>query len=223
MTAALPASGSPDVSVSLKTILFDFDGTLVDTFAAAVEVVNRIAPEFGYQPVCTEEIETLRKSSYTEIAGHMGVRWHKVPAIAARVRSELAAHLEYLPPIAGLPEVLGTLRSRGLELGILTSNASKNVERFLTAHGIEDFSFVSTSSSLWGKRRRLKSIVKRLKRAIDEVAYVGDEVRDIEATQALGMRVVAVTWGYSHRDLLASHAPTHLIEHPRELLNVLLD
>jgi phosphoglycolate phosphatase len=217
------ASNNPEVSPNLKTILFDFDGTLVDTFAAALEVANRLAPEFGYRPVRADDVETLRGSSYSKIVEHVGVGWHKVPAIAARVRSELAKDLENLQPIAGLPAVLTALRGRGLELGILTSNARQNVERFLTAHGIEDFSFVNTSSSLWGKRHRLRSILKRLKRAVDEVAYVGDEVRDIEATQALGMRMVAVTWGYSNKNLLASHAPTHLIEHPRELLDVLLD
>jgi phosphoglycolate phosphatase-like HAD superfamily hydrolase len=207
--------------VPLKTILFDFDGTLVDTFAAALAIANRIAPEFGYRPVRADEIDTLRGWPYRKIVDHLGVAWHKLPGIASRIRNELAEDLERLEIVEGLPQVLSELRARGLELGILTSNTRENVQRFLSARSIEDFASIDTSSSLWGKHRRLKWLLKRHRRSIDEVAYVGDEVRDIQATQELGMRMVAVTWGYSSKALLASHAPTHLIEHPRELLDVL--
>lgn len=207
--------------MALKTILFDFDGTLVDTFAAALEAANRVAPEFGFRPISPDEVDTLRRWPYRKIAEHLNVAWHRLPAIATRIRREIAEQLDHLEPVDGLPEVLSVLRALGLELGILTSNDRKNVERFLKARGIEDFGFIDTSSSLWGKRHRLSAVLKRHKRTIDEVAYVGDEVRDIEATQALGIRMVAVTWGYTHKELLASHAPNHLIERPAELLEIL--
>lgn len=204
----------------MKTILFDFDGTLVDTFTAALEIGNRLAPEFGYRPVRSDEVEALRSWSYRKIGDHLGVAWHKLPAIATRMRNEMAAHLDQLNLIAEIPPVLSELRGRGLQLGILTSNSRVNVERFLATRGIDDFAFIDTSSSVWGKRNRLKAVLKRHRLLLDEVAYVGDEVRDIEATQALGMHMVAVAWGFSTKELLASHAPTHLIEHPRQLLEV---
>jgi phosphoglycolate phosphatase-like HAD superfamily hydrolase len=206
--------------VAYKTILFDFDGTLVDTFSAALEIANRIAPEFGYRAIQPHEVDTLRGWGYGQIVEHMGVSWRKLPAIASRIRGELTEHLDRLEPVAGLPEVLASLRDRGLELGIVTSNTRDNVTRFLTAHGMDHFTFLNTSSSIWGKRYRLRSILERRRRAADEVAYVGDEVRDIEAAQALGMCMVAVGWGYSRKELLASHAPSHLIERPAELLEL---
>ncbi|MFI5309023.1 MAG: HAD-IA family hydrolase, partial [Polyangiales bacterium] len=206
--------------MALKTILFDFDGTLVDTFAASLEIANRIAPEFGYRRIAPEEVETLRGWAYGRIVDHIGVSWHKLPAIANRIRSELTEQLERLEPVEGLPEVLCALRGRGFELGILTSNSRDNVARFLDTHRLDHFAFVNTSSSLWGKRRRLRAILKQRRRAFDEAAYVGDEVRDIEAAQALGVPMVAVSWGYSRKELLALHAPSHLIERPADLLDV---
>lgn len=211
---------SVDPGVPLKTIIFDFDGTLVDTFASIFEIANRIAPEFGYRPVMADEIDTLRRWPYRKISSHLGVAWHKLPAIAARIRTELSGQLEHLPLVPGVAYVLSKLQAQGLELGILTSNARENVERFLVARGIEEFAFVDCSSSLWGKRHRLKSLLERQGRTVDEVAYVGDEVRDIEAAQALGIVMVAVTWGFTHPELLAAHAPSHLVEHPLDLLDV---
>lgn len=206
--------------MSVKTVLFDFDGTLVDTFTMVMETANRLAPEFGYRPVAPEEVDMLRRWPYRKISEHLGVAWHKIPAIATRIRAELTGHLDHVDLVRGFPYVLSRLRRQGLELGILTSNARENVEGFLVARGIQDFAFVDCSSSVWGKRHRLKALLKRHQRAVDEVAYVGDEVRDIEAAQALGMRMVAVAWGFSHRDLLLAHTPNHLVDHPVDLLDV---
>jgi len=206
--------------LSVKTVVFDFDGTLVDTFYTVLEVANRLAPQFGYRPVALDEVDTMRRWPYKRISEHLGVAWYKIPRIATRIRAEVADQLGDIQLVSGFPYVLSRLRRQGLELGILTSNAQSNVERFLTARKIEDFSFVDCSSNVWGKRHRLRALLKRHGRSVEEVAYVGDEVRDIEAAQDLGIRMVAVAWGFSHQELLAAHAPDHLIDHPMDLLDV---
>jgi phosphoglycolate phosphatase len=125
-----------------------------------------------------------------------------------------------LPTFDGLPEVLSNLRARGVLLGILTSNDRDNVSRFLAARDLQHFDFISTSTSVWGKERRLKSLLRKQRLSPSEVAYVGDEVRDIEAVKPTGMRRVAVTWGYTATERLAAHAPHHLITAPEELLKL---
>jgi phosphoglycolate phosphatase-like HAD superfamily hydrolase len=206
--------------VTPKVLIFDFDGTIADSFEATLRIANGLAGEFGYRPVRIDEIETLRRWPYRKVASHLGVAWHKLPLIAARVRSELSRQIAQLEPIAGLPHVLAELHARGFTLGILTSNARINVERFLAAHGLRDFEFISASSSLWGKERRLKTVLKRRGLAAHEIAYIGDEVRDIEATRALAVRMIAVGWGYTDIAQLAAERPEHVIERPEELLEL---
>src|SRR6202008_4801860 len=104
--------------------------------------------------------------------------------------------------------------------GILTSNDRENVARFLAARDLPHFDFISTSASVWGKERRLKSLLRKQRLSPSEVAYVGDEVRDIDAVKPIGMCMVAVTWGYTAPAQLAAYAPDHLIAAPAELLKL---
>jgi phosphoglycolate phosphatase len=206
--------------MQVRSLIFDFDGTVANSFEATLRIANALAPVFGYRPAKLEEVETLRSWSYRRVASEFGVSWHKIPLIAARVRKELSENVAQLETFEGLPSVLTELRARGFGLGILTSNSRANVERFLAARGMSQFDFVSTSSSVWGKQRRLKALLRSHGLRASEVAYVGDEVRDIEATKPLDICMVAVGWGYSAAEHLAAHEPHHLIRKPAELLDI---
>lgn len=207
--------------MSLQTVIFDFDGTIANSFDATLRIANALAPEFGYRPAAPEEVDSLRRKSYRKVAVELGISWHKIPLIAARVRKELSRQVEQMDTFEGMPSVLTELRQRGLRLGILTSNAKANVERFLTARGLDQFEFISTSASVWGKERRLKSLLRSQRLSAHQIAYVGDEVRDIEATKPLDVCMIAVGWGYTPREQLAAHAPDHLVLAPRDLLGLL--
>lgn len=206
--------------MQVRSLIFDFDGTVANSLDAALRIANGLAPVFGYRPATREEIETFRSWSYRRVASELGVSWHKIPLIAARVRKELSENVAQMDTFEGLPSVLTELRARGFGLGILTSNSRANVERFLSARGLSQFDFVSTSSSLWGKQRRLKALLRSLRLQASEVAYVGDEVRDVEATKPLDIRMVAVGWGFSSAENLAAHQPHHVISRPAELLDI---
>lgn len=207
-------------SKMLRTLIFDFDGTLANSFDETLRVANALAPEFGYRPAEPHEIEALRGASYRSIAAQLGIAWHKIPLIATRVRREVASKVSEMATFEGMPQVLLELRRRGLQLGVLTSNDVRNVERFFEARGLTCFDFITSSSSVWGKERRLKALMRSRRLGADEVAYVGDEVRDIEATKPLGVSMIAVSWGYTSKAFLAEHAPDFLVDTPAELLEI---
>ena len=68
--------------------------------------------------------------------------------------------------------------------------------------------------------QRLQRLLKKHGFALAETCYVGDETRDIEAARGLGMRMVAVGWGFSAPELLSAKEPDHLLTHPSELLSL---
>jgi phosphoglycolate phosphatase len=219
-------SGEPVLRVSssacmaTRAVLFDFDGTIADTFEAALHVLNDLADEFGYRRAAPEEIEALRALPAREVAARLGVAWHKLPLIAARARQEMARSMSSIQPCLGIPDALRALRERGLRLGLITSNNRQNVETFLAAQPDLSLDFISAGSGLFSKHRRLKRVLQKQRIPIAEAWYVGDEVRDIEAARTLGLRMIAVGWGYCAPSLLMAAGPDHVINKPSELLDL---
>lgn len=208
--------------MSTKVIIFDFDGTLADTFDAVVKITNRLAVEFGYRPTSAEQLEKIRNLSSREIVQQSGVSIFKIPFLIHRVRADLRNDIEQIKPIMGIKEALIQLKEQGNILGVLTSNAEENVKLFFTQHGIQDlFSFIYSEQTLFSKHKIIRKFIVRNHLTSDEVIYVGDETRDIDASKRINIKVIAVSWGYNSKEALVRHNPSFLIDHPRELVEVM--
>ena len=202
----------------LRLVLFDFDGTLADTLNAIAAIADRIAPEFGYAPIPAEEIETLRATSLPALIQKSGIAPWKIPAVYRRVRTELTREIDKIHPFPGIREELLALQARGLRLGIVTSNDSENVARFLHACQLsEAIDFVRSGLTIFGKHRLLRQAIAETGLPARAVAYVGDEARDVEAARKAGLTAIAVGWGFNAPELLAKHEPDLLLRSPNEL------
>jgi len=205
-----------------KLIIFDFDGTLADTLDAIVGITNRLALEFGYKPTSPEELDQVRNLSSREIFKQSGISLFKLPFLLKRVKANLHQEIPSLKPLSGIQEALFQLKCEGHKLGILTSNSEENVTLFLREHGMQDlFSFVYSATTIFGKHRLIEKIMKTNNLNSEEVVYVGDETRDIESSQKVKIRVIAVSWGFNSKSALAEHNPDFLIDRPGELIEVM--
>ena len=214
------AHGKVRRHMQVRTAIFDFDGTIADTLLPVVAALNAMAPEFGYRTASPEELETLRTLPPREVAARVGISWHKIPLIAIRARKELARSMGGVAPFDGVIAALADLRARGVSLGLLTSNSRENVTTFLANHPVQ-FDFISAGSGMFSKHRRLAALSKKRRLALAETVYVGDELRDLEAGRALGIRVAAVAWGYSAPQLLRAQQPDFFVSQPSELVTLL--
>jgi len=79
------------------------------------------------------------------------------------------------------------------------------------------FDFIHSGRSLFGKDRVIRKLINHEQLQADRVVYIGDETRDIEASRAAGIAVIAVSWGLNRRDLLASLSPDQIADKPDEL------
>lgn len=200
-------------------LIFDFDGTIADTLGAIVRVTNRIAPEYGYSPTTPEKLKYYQSLSTQEMLKQSEIPLFRLPFLLRRVRRELGAEL---PSVSLAPHLASTLRelvAADHQLMIMSSNSRKNIQVFLELHGIGDvFESVQGGVGLLSKARVLKRIVQRGGLDFSQVIYVGDETRDVDASNQIGILVAAVTWGFSSREALAAQKPSFLIDHPRQLL-----
>lgn len=205
-----------------KIVIFDFDGTLADTLGISVDVYNEIAPLFGCRIVRENEIECLRKKRLHEFAKEYGVSRIKIPFLLFLARRKMLKGVEKTKPFSGINDVLRDMKSRDLEMGILTSNCQRNVEVFLRSNEMENiFDFVHCEKSIFGKDKALKKLCAERNMDLSSVVYVGDEIRDIEAMKKIQVPIIAVGWGFNSVSVLRECNPDYLVNAPEKILECL--
>jgi HAD superfamily hydrolase (TIGR01549 family) len=204
-----------------KLVIFDFDGTIADTFDAGVMILNKLSAEFRFRPLHAKDLEKARDMRTHQLVKFLGIPARKMSRIARRGSEELHGCIHSIQPLPGMPEALRELQGLGYSLGIITSNTELNVNIFLRRHGLEVFEFVRCSSKLLGKARMIRSVIRRQHVRAAEILFVGDETRDIEACQKVGVRIVAVTWGYNSRRSIVALKPDFIFDDPKELVALL--
>jgi phosphoglycolate phosphatase len=209
------------VPVPSQLAVFDFDGTLADSLHQVLDTYNLVAGNLGLSTVSHAQMHQLRRLGPREVMRELSVPFWKAPQIMTAVRTALRERMGELEPYAGIVEMLRELWQRGVKTAIVSSNAEDNVRAFLSRHRLDGFDVLSCGVSLFGKTSRLKSVQRRREFAGLVPFYVGDEVRDVAAASASGMRSVAVSWGYSERGALEALQPDYLVHTPAELLSVL--
>jgi phosphoglycolate phosphatase len=214
-----PVRNSQLMMCDRKYVVFDFDGTIADTLELAFAIYNRIAPEYNLQNVSKEEVEVLRSRKPQEFLKSFGLSHLRLMALLLRMQKELNHHIAETALAKGMGAALESLRNAGYSLGVLTSNSRENVMKFLdhkSLSGIMDF--IYSGKSIFGKDKVITRMLGRENIERQQIVYVGDETRDIEACRKAGIRVIAVSWGLNSRDLLTSLHPDFLADDPAELL-----
>ncbi len=201
-----------------KYIIFDFDGTLVDSVDLAVEIYNKIAPKYNCKPVQHEAREILSSRNPQKFFKTYGITPFKLFLLVYRIRRELGKHIPHIEPVKGMENALRSLRNHGYKLGILTSNSKANVEDFLDHNHLRGlFSFVYSGRKLLGKDISITALLKKEKIHKKDVIYVGDETRDVLAMKKVHIPVIAGSWGLTAPEKLASLLPDLLLASPEDL------
>jgi len=205
-----------------KVILFDFDGTIADTYQAIALITNQLSTEFGYKALNQEELQLIKNSSSREIVKLSEISVFKLPFLIRRVRSELSKEIAELDSIPGINQVLLKLKRLGYVLGIVTSNNQENVDIFLQKNQLTHlFDYIYSGTAIFGKHRVINQVVREHKLDKNNVIYVGDETRDIRSARKSQIPIVAVTWGFNATEILSQHQPDYLVDHPSELLGAI--
>lgn len=211
------------IQMTVKAIIFDFDGTIADSQTAFTTIANRLSTAFNYPQVDAETIERFRNLSAREAIQASGLSLFQVFWLLRKARRELKQEIGNVPPIAGINAAIAQLRAYPFELGIVTSNLGENVRLFLAKNDLEDaFSCIHSGSTLFGKDRAIAKVMRHQQWSPQTTIYVGDETRDIEAARQSNVRALSVSWGFNSRDVLARHNPDVLVDTPQELVEFVL-
>jgi phosphoglycolate phosphatase len=208
--------------MAIKLIIFDFDGTIADTYDAIVEIANRLLGKFGYQPLTNEELEQLKNLSSREIVNSAKISPLKLFCLLKSLHRELNKEIETFKTLQGIENYLWELHNKGYQLGIITSNHRNNVLIFLKNNHLDSvFNFIYSGTNIFGKDKIINKVIKQNKLNHNEVIYVGDETRDVNSAKKSKVKVIAVGWGFNSPSVLARYQPDFLIHHPQELIQVI--
>lgn len=205
----------------MKTLIFDFDGVIGDTYEMVVGIMDNLSAEFGFDQYDKEEIKKLRKLGLKKTIETLKISSDKLPLLLKKVREEQARRFYRLKLFSGIKEVLEKLDKAGYSLGILTSNSEKNIKTALLDNHLEVFDFVISESGFFEKSEILGHIIKDRRLKQGDVFYVGDETRDLEAAKKAGIKSVAVSWGYDSVEVLNQLKPDYLLSKPEDLIQIL--
>lgn len=204
-----------------KTIIFDFDGTIANTFDQVVEIVFKEAKHSKFK-LTKKEIKTLiRTKSLREVLKTYHINKLKLIYGVWKIRKELRSKIHETKPYKGVEELLLTLKEQGYTLGLLTSNKKNNVLPFLQEHNIDVFDFHYYKASIFKKTNAFKKIIKRHKLNLNQILYVGDELRDVVSSREAGIKCISVTWGYNGLELIKKGEPDFIVDKPEEILKVI--
>ena len=189
------------------TVLFDFDGTLANTLELVARIYNEHAHEYGAKQIDLRDLSEYRRLGYKKAMKKAGIRWTVLPRLVLFISKEMKQHMGEVQPYGGIVEMLRELQKQGVSIGVLTSNDAGLVQDFFTAHKFPTFDFVVSEKTMFGKEKALRRIMKRHSLSPNNVVYVGDEPRDITASNKAGIKVIGVTWGVGGKEAFETTTP----------------
>lgn len=200
-----------------RLIIFDFDGTLADSFGWAAGLVNQFADQYGFRRIDPHERELLRVLDAKTLIQHLGVPAWKVPLMAAHVRKLMGQQIEQIPLFEGMDAQLRCLDVSGATLAVVSSNAEQNIRRVLGPENCARIAHFECGAGIFGKAPKLKTVLRKSGVAPAQAILVGDEIRDAHAAQQVQMAFGAVAWGYTKYEALMAHSPALAFDNVEEL------
>jgi len=209
-----------------RAVLFDFDGTLADTAPDLAAAVNRMRAEHGHEPLPLERLRPFASAGARGLVhAAFGIKPDdsEYPALREtflEFYAERVCHGTKLFP--GIAELLRELQSRHIPWGIVTNKATRFTEQIVLSLRLKPACVVCGDSTAHLKPHPapLLHAAEQLKLPPADCCYLGDDLRDMKAARAAGMRPIAVEWGYHHpeRGGPGTWDAAAVIAHPLDLI-----
>jgi len=192
-------------------LIFDFDGTLADSFPWFIANINRAAIKYGFREIGQGDLDGLRGIEVGRLLGDHGIPGWKVPLIAAFMRKLMAQNISAVKLFPGMDAALNKLAAGGMTLALVSSNARGNIETVLgPCAGL--FSLFECGVGLSGKESKIKKVLRATGTSPKDAILIGDELRDGEAARKAGIAFGAVAWGYNSAESLKTLDPELFFE-----------
>ncbi|HVT40519.1 MAG TPA: HAD-IA family hydrolase [Gemmatimonadaceae bacterium] len=211
---------------TLGAVLFDLDGTLIDSIALIVDAMHHAFEGFsGPTPADTDWMAGIGTPLSKQLALYAR-NGAELETLRDRYRSYQAIHHDTrVREFPGTTDVLASLHGRGLAMALVTSKMDALARRGLDLTGLARFIPVVVGADAVTKHKPgpepVLLALERLGVSADAAAFVGDSPHDIASGNAAGVTTIGALWGPFTREQIAVANPAHFIADIRELPGVL--
>jgi len=224
---ALPTKGHNTMTDS-KTVVFDLDGTLLDTLEDLADGVNFALTKSGYPARTLEEVRLfvgngVRNLIEQSIPGGMGNPDFE-PCLHDFKEHYSKNMQNKTRPYDGVMELLETLRSAGIKTAIVSNKFDKAVKELSKEYFGDNIAVSIGESARIHKKPAPDCVYEALNELVSEpgtAVYVGDSEVDVRTAHNAGLPCVGVTWGFRGKEILVKEGAEYIIDHPLELLDIL--
>ncbi len=209
-----------------STIIFDLDGTLLDTLDDLANSVNAALAACGLKKRSREEVRSFVGNGIAKLMER--ATGDVSPAIRERAlacfKEHYGAHCEdKTKPYEGIIELLKECRARGIKTAVVSNKADFAVQRLVRTYFDGLLMAAVGENEEGGVRKKpapdsLFAVMKALSATPEETVYVGDSEVDIQTAQNAGVDCISVTWGFKDREFLLQNGGTRLVDTPKEVL-----
>ncbi|GBF34834.1 HAD-superfamily hydrolase [Desulfocucumis palustris] len=211
--------------MALKTLLFDLDGTLMDSIPLITITFRRVFDYYGIPWEKGEVLSTiglpLREVAERYLPGRAGEFMEKYTLF------QKEKQMDYIKLFPGALEALETVKASGYSTGVVTSKRRMPALTGLEATGLNKYMDVVVTVDDVSKPKPNPEPVLRalelLNKKPENAVYVGDSWYDIKAGKGAGVITMGVTWGMASRERLMGEGPEYIVDSFVELMNTLKD
>jgi phosphoglycolate phosphatase len=208
--------------VAYKLLIFDFDGTLANSFPWVVAILDELAEKFNAKPVDHSRLDELKNYPPRKIMKMHNVSIWKLPAILRFTRSRMKSNGESIQYFEGVDTMLQKLKDNNIRMALVTTNTCETVRKVLGDDLYDLFHHFEDKVSLFGKPAALKRIIRKSGLDRSEMLAIGDEIRDVEAAKKVNIPFGAVSWGFSSMEVMASHSPEHIFTEISQIVDLVV-
>ena len=209
-----------------KLVIFDLDGTLLNTIADLANSTNYALKVLGYPIHEPDKYNFMVGNGINKLFERALPDGEKTEENVLRVRQEFVPYYDQhnadkSRPYPGVTELLETLQTAGMQLAV-ASNKYQTATEKLIAHYFPNIKF----TAVFGQREGIpvkpdpiivKEILQIAKVQEEEILYVGDSGVDMQTAINAGVTSCGVTWGFRPRTELESFHPDHIVDNAEEI------
>jgi 2-phosphoglycolate phosphatase len=207
-----------------QAVIFDLDGTLIDSYPGILDSLNYALTSLGRSPVDLVAVKKMVGKGLDHLISHaIGVEKLEEGKRLFRDRYD-QAHLSGTFLLPDAVQTLSALQSKGIRMSVASNKPSDYTRKILEHLNLQKFFTASFGPEQVKKTKpdpaMLQELMKRMNVEPAEVLYVGDMIMDIQTARNAGVAVAVIPSGGNSRDELASASPDYLLDDLEQLLSL---